>query len=155
MGYVVCMARGDLTDAAWQLVEPLLPPQKPCTKGRPYKLDHRTALNGMLYILRTGAPWRDLPERYGSWNSVYDRMARWKRAGVWERVLQSLQGMAQAGKLPGGTVEWEVCAADSTTVKAHPHAAGARKARAKKGEPAPVRRPVRRRRKDSDAAGEG
>jgi len=131
------MARGDLSDEQWERLEPLLPPQRRDGKaGRPYQIEHRTALDGMLCILRTGAPWRDLRERYGPWQSVYDRLVRWKRQGIWQSVLGLLQSEAEAGRLPGGRVDWEGRSLDSTTVKAHPHAAGARKATettAKKG----------------------
>ena len=68
------MRRHELTDEQWDRLEPLLPPQRPAT-GRPAK-DHRMVLNGILWILRTGAPWRDLPERYGSWKTIYSRFRR-------------------------------------------------------------------------------
>jgi transposase len=114
------MARGDLTDAQYERLQPLLPSSdgKP---GHPYE-DHRRILNGILWIDRTGAPWRDLPERYGPWQTCYDRLVRWRRAGVWERVLQTLQGEADAA----GDLDWEVVSVDSTVVRAHQHAAGAR-----------------------------
>ena len=81
--------RHELTDEQWERLEPLLPPQKPKT-GRPNK-DHRTIINGILWILRTGAPWRDLPERYGPWSTVASRFYRWQQAGIWQRVLEALQ----------------------------------------------------------------
>lgn len=141
------MARGDLTEEQWCRLEALLPPQRRAGKaGRPYQTEHRTVLNGMIWILRTGAPWRELPERYGPWQSVYDRLVRWKRQGIWDRILLFLPGEAEAGRLAGGKVDWEGRALDSTTVKAHPHAAGARKAAAKKGVLALCRPPVSRRR---------
>src|ERR687894_374036 len=86
------MRRHELTDEEWATLEPLLPPSRPAT-GRPNK-NHRTILNGILWILRTGAPWRDLPERYGSWRTVYSRFRRWQQAGVWDRVLRALQSTA-------------------------------------------------------------
>jgi transposase len=73
------MNRGDLTNEQWARLEPLLPPQKPKT-GRP-NAEHRRILNGMLWILRMGAGWRDLPERYGSWRSVTSRFYRWRESG--------------------------------------------------------------------------
>jgi transposase len=76
------MGRGDLTDQQWQQRQTLLPPQKPTT-GRLAK-NHRTIINGILWVLRTGAPWRDLPERYGSWRTVASRFYRWCQNGVWE-----------------------------------------------------------------------
>ena len=127
------MARGDLSDAAWQCIAPLLPPENdPRKRGGRYK-DHRTVINGILWILRTGAPWPDLPERYGPYQTGYDRLARWQKNGLWQQILEALQGEADSGRLPGQEVQWEGCALDSTSIKAHPHAAGARKAPAKKG----------------------
>src|SRR2546421_6516744 len=68
------MGRGDTSDAQWRLIEPLLPKQK---RGGRWN-DHRLMFDGILWVLRTGAPWRDLPERYGAWGSVYHRFNRWK-----------------------------------------------------------------------------
>lgn len=141
------MARGDLSDQAWQRIEAYIP-QNEGRRGGRYR-EHRPILNGILWIMRTGAPWRDLPERYGPWQTCYDRLARWKRKGTWERLLQSLQ--KEAGAL-GQHVAWEGCAADSTSIKVHPHAAGARKAPAKKGAVALVRRRVIRKPKVWDEA---
>jgi transposase len=88
------MATSDLSDAQWERLRRLLPPQKPRT-GRPAK-DHRTVLNGMLWILRTDSPWRALPERYSSRKTVSSRFYRWQQAGVWDRVLSAIQGRADA-----------------------------------------------------------
>src|ERR1700712_1684938 len=74
------MRRGDLTDEQWQRLEPLLPPEKPWT-GRPNE-DHRRILNGILWIHRTGAPWRDLPRCYGPMGTVSSRFSRWRKAGT-------------------------------------------------------------------------
>lgn len=118
------MARGELTDAQWKRLEPLLPPlDDPHKRGRRFT-DHRRMINGMLWIDRTSAPWRDLPERYGPWQSCYDRFRGWCKDGTWTRLMQALQRQADSGKLPGQEVVWEGCAVDSTTIKAHPHAAG-------------------------------
>lgn len=114
--------RGDLTNEQWERLQPFLPPQKPRT-GRP-ALDHRTVLNGILWVLRTGAPWRDLPERYGKWTTVYSRFQRWRKAGVWDRILQDVQALVDQD----GNVDWEIHFVDSTIVRAHQHAAGAKKA---------------------------
>ncbi len=73
------MSRRDLSNEQWERLRPLLPPQKPRT-GRPAK-DHRTVLNGILWLLRTGAPWRDLPSQYGPWQTVASRFYRWRRSG--------------------------------------------------------------------------
>ena len=82
------MKRHELTDDQWERLAPLLPPQRPST-GRPAK-DHRTIINGILWILKTGAPWRDLPERFGPRQTVYSRFRRWQQAGIWERILADL-----------------------------------------------------------------
>jgi transposase len=86
--------RNLLTDAAWAQLAPLLPPQKPRT-GRPARA-HRAVVEGILWLLRTGAPWRDLPERFGPWHRVASRFHRWVAAGVWARVLAALQRRADA-----------------------------------------------------------
>src|SRR5215207_7048074 len=115
------MRRHELTDEEWATLEPLLPPSRPAT-GRPNK-NHRTILNGILWILRTGAPWRDLPERFGPWRTVYSRFRRWQQAGVWERALAALQSAADAA----GLLDWSLHFVDATGVRAHQHAAGARR----------------------------
>ena len=111
--------RGNLTDEQWALVAPLLPQR--ATTGRPPK-DHRQMLNGMLWILRTGAPWRDLPERYGPWSSVASRFYRWRKAGVWERLWAEILKQVDAN----GLLDWDVHFVDGTVVRAHQHAAGAK-----------------------------
>src|SRR4051794_12602817 len=122
--------RYELTDAQWARLEPLLPPEKPWT-GRPND-DHRQILNGILWVLNSGAPWRDLPRRYGPVGPVSSRFYRWRRAGVWHRVLEALQALADAE----GRVGWELHFLDSTVVRAHQHAAGARKAGREPGDEA-------------------
>ena len=114
------MSRGDLSNGHWQQLEPLLPPQKNWT-GKP-SLPHRPVVNGILWINRTGAPWRDLPARYGKWETVASRFYRWRQAGVWDEVLQALQQMAEAK----GEIDWETHHVDSTVVRAHQRAAGAK-----------------------------
>jgi transposase len=129
------VGRGELTDRAWAELAPLLP--KNGGRGKPWR-DHRQVIDGILWKLRTGAPWRDLPERYGPWRTVYARFVGWQRDGTWDRLLAHVQTKSDAV----GEVVWEV-SIDSTTVRAHQHSAGARK----KG--APRARPTRR----SGAAG--
>ena len=80
-------------------------------------------LNGILWILRTGAPWRDLPDRYGNWQTVYSRFRRWHQAGVWERILTELQADAAFD----GTLDGSLALIDGTNIRAHQQAAGARK----------------------------
>lgn len=74
------MARGDLTDQEWERLAPLLPPQS--RKGGKQPLPHRPLVNGMLWRARTGAPWRDIPERYGKWNTIHSRFRRWVQQGI-------------------------------------------------------------------------
>ncbi|KPC59209.1 transposase [Streptomyces chattanoogensis] len=105
---------------------PLLP--KRGGRGRPWR-DHRQVVNGVLWRLRTGAPWRDLPERYGPWQTVYERFARWEVDGIWATLLEHLQVCDDAV----GRVDWTV-SVDSTINRAHQHSAGARKRRAADGD---------------------
>ncbi len=111
--------RGELADAVWTRLWPLLPANG--RRGKQWK-DHRTVVNGILWRLRTGAPWRDLPHRYGPWQTCYDRFVRWRRDGTWDRLLARAQAESDAV----GEVEWEV-SVDSTVARAHQHAAGARR----------------------------
>ncbi|WP_425427424.1 IS5 family transposase [Actinopolyspora alba] len=86
--------------------------------------DHRRTINGILWKVRTGAPWRDLPERYGTWKSVYDRHRRWSADGTWERIAEALRIDADTGE----TVAPPTVGVDSSSVRAHQHAAGAARA---------------------------
>lgn len=113
--------RGDLTNAQWEKLKPLLPAQKPIV-GRPSQ-DHRTTINGILWILRTGAPWRDLPERYGSWQTVCGRFYRWRKPGLWARILAQLQQQADHE----GNLNWDIHFVDGSVIRAHQHAAGAKR----------------------------
>jgi transposase len=115
------MRERELTDDQRAALAPHLPPQRAVT-GRPAK-DHRTVVEAILWRLRTGAPWRDLPERYGPWQSAYTRFRRWQQAGVWDRALAALQAAADAR----GDLDWSLHFLDGTTIRAHPHAAGAKK----------------------------
>jgi transposase len=114
--------RHELTETQWQKIEPLLP-KKTTKQGRP-GLSNRDMVNAMLYRAKTGTPWRDLPEGYGNWKTVYSRWLRWRDAEVWKRVWEALQAEAD----DRGAVEWDIHFIDSTTVRAHQHAAGAKKA---------------------------
>ena len=105
------MRRYGIRDDQWQRVEHLLP-GKASDVGRT-AADNRLFLDAVLWIARSGAPWRDLPERFGNWNSVYQRFNRWSKQGVWENVFQALQEP---------DLDWLFL--DSTTVRAHQHAAG-------------------------------
>jgi transposase len=100
-------------------VTPPASPTKPHT-GRP-AADHRRILNGILWIIRTGAPWRDVPERYGSWQTIASRFYRWRKAGIWARLFAAVQQRAAAA----GQLDWDIHYVDGTIVRAHQHAAGA------------------------------
>lgn len=107
------MSRYDLTDFEWRVIEPLLP-SKP--RGVP-RVDDRRVLNGIFWVLRSGAPWRDLPERYGPRTTCYNRFARWRKAGVWDRLMDAITA-AHDG---------EIQMIDSTSVRAHQQAATAKR----------------------------
>ena len=111
------MARRGLTDGEWARLEPLLPRRR--RKGRPPK-SHRLILDALLWLGRTGAPWRDLPERFGPWRTVATRFYRWTRSGLWERLLAELRRLADAA----GRIDWEAHMVDGTSVRAHRCAAG-------------------------------
>jgi transposase len=104
--------RYELSDEEWERMEHLLPGKEgdPGAHGE----DNRRFMNAVIWVARTGAPWRDLPERFGKWDTVYQRFNRWSKAGVWARVFQAL-------KFP----DLEALLLDSTIIRAHQHAAGA------------------------------
>ena len=107
------MARFDLTDTEWSIIEPLLP-NRPRGVAR---VDDRRVLNGIFYILRTGSPWRDLPERYGPYTTVYNRFNRWAKQGIWLQVFEALAAHSPQS----------MHLIDSSIVRAHQHAAGGKK----------------------------
>src|SRR5713101_9123628 len=123
------MKRHELTDEQWALVEPHLPFSKART-GRPAS-DRRTLLNAIFWILCTGAPWRDLPERFGPWQTVYHHFNSWRRRGVYERILEALQVRLDAE----GHIDWDLWCVDGTMVRASRAAAGAGKKGAAKSPP--------------------
>lgn len=105
--------RYDLTDFEWSVIEPLLPRGKP----GPRRKNDRRVLNGIFWVLRAGAPWRDLPERYGPYTTAYNRFNRWRKAGVWDRLMDAVT-TAHDGK---------VQMIDSSIVRVHQHASGVKK----------------------------
>ena len=107
------MARGDLTDAEWKLIGPLLATER----GRPGR-ENRRHLDGILWRAREGAGWRAIPERYGKWNTVWRRFARWRDLGVFEALFVALA--------ESGAAEERLQMLDATVVRAHQHAAGAK-----------------------------
>jgi transposase len=108
-----------LSDDEWAVLEPFLP--VPRVGGKP-RVDDRRVLNAIVWKIRSGAAWRDLPARYGSWQSVYTRFRRWALDGTFTAMLAGVQAAADAA----GDIDWLV-SVDSTIVRAHQHAAGARK----------------------------
>ncbi|MFI0759986.1 IS5 family transposase [Streptomyces anulatus] len=117
-----------LTDAQWARIEPLLPDRTPRRGGR--WRDHRQVIDAIAFKYRTGTPWMDLPEHFGSWKGAHNRLRKWAADGTWEKVFTALLAQADAE----GDLDW-VVAVDSTVVRAHQHAAGARKKGAQAGEP--------------------
>ena len=107
-----------MTDAEWDRLRPFLPVSNGrCGRWR----DHRQVIDGILHRVRTGVQWRDLHERFGPWKTAYERHRLWSADGTWERLLQQVQAAADAA----GEIDWDI-AVDSTVVRAHQHAAGAR-----------------------------
>lgn len=104
--------RHEVNDAQWALIAPHLPAEQG-RKSRPAK-PNRPMVNGMLWILKTGAPWRDLPVRYGPWKSVYTRFSRWSAQGVWQKVVDAV----------GAHHDGSVVMIDATIVRAHQDASG-------------------------------
>ena len=112
------MKRHEISEKQWNRIKSLFPPERKPQGGRPGK-SNREMLNAILYWLNTGVPWRDLPERFGPWQSVYSRFRAWTKAGVWERILIAL--------IEQDLVDEITLMLDSPTVKVHQHASGAKK----------------------------
>ena len=110
--------RFEITDDEWERLAPLLPAMTPQRGGR--WRDHRQVLNGILFRVRSGVPWRDLPERYGPWETVYERFARWQTDGTWARIEAALRTQADGA----GELDWDA-QIDASVIRAHQHAAGA------------------------------
>jgi transposase len=106
--------RHDITDNVWALLEPHLPGREGVWGGQAQ--DNRRFINAVFWILRTGAPWRDLPPDYGGWSNTHRRFIRWRDKGVWEALLERL--------IEQPDYEWLMI--DASHIKVHPHAAGAR-----------------------------
>ncbi|MEV4433857.1 IS5 family transposase [Streptomyces sp. NPDC049585] len=114
------MGRGDLSDREWARLEPHLP--RNAGRGGRW-VCHRKVINGISFRQRTGVPWRDLPTRFGKWKTCRDRHRRWSADGTWERILRAVQADADAE----GRIDWSTVSVDSTSCRAHQHAAGARR----------------------------
>jgi transposase len=121
--------RGELSDRQWAQLAPLLPPERPTKPGHPWQ-PLRKVLTGILWRLRTGTTWRDIPARYGPWQTCYDRYVRWQHQGLWVHILQALQARADAAD----RLHWAKGSLDSTIVRAYQHAAGAPGGRGSSGE---------------------
>ena len=106
------MPRTQLTDAQWQRLEPLLP-DKPAEPGRT-GFDQRKTVEGILWIARTGAPWRDRPPYFSKWNTIHRRFRRWMQSWVFDRLLQALPEV----------LDWQIVMVDGTFVKVQQHGAG-------------------------------
>ena len=111
-----------ISDDLWSLIEPLMPSGR--RRGRPWN-DHRRTLEGIVWRYRTGTPWRDLPTEFGVWQSVAERHLRWSMDGTYGQIFAAIQGGLGED---GGDLR-ELLSVDSTSVRAHQHAAGARPAR--------------------------
>lgn len=109
------MRRYEIRDDQWEKIKDLLLPERKPQGGRPPK-DHRHMLNAMLWIAHTGASWRDLPDYYGSWSSVYSRFRRWQIAGIWDKILEHVSIEP----------DWESVMIDATIVRVHQHGSGAK-----------------------------
>jgi transposase len=105
--------RYDLTDFEWSVIQPLLP-----NKSRGVeRVDDRRVLNGIFWVLRSGAPWRDLPERYGPYPTCYNRFNRWRKAGVWDRLMDAITA----------AYDGNIQMIDTSVVRVHQHAANVKK----------------------------
>lgn len=113
------MRRYELSNEQWEKISDLFPDSKG-NRGGQWK-DHRQVLNGMFWVLCSGAPWRDLPERYGNWKTVYDRFRRYRIDGIFDEILARLQLELNQE----GLIDYSLWLIDSTTVRAHKSAAGA------------------------------
>lgn len=118
------MHRYELTDQQWDAIKHLLPPA--AETGHPAK-SNRQVLDAIFWILRSGAPWRDLPERYGPWQTIYHRFNSWRSDGVFDRLLEALQVRLDAE----GYIDWDLWCIDGSSIRASRAAAGA----GKKGAP--------------------
>ena len=105
--------RHDISDKDWSILEPHLPGREGAWGGK--ARDNRQFINAVFWILRTGAPWRDLPPDYGGWKNTHRRFCRWRDKGIWEALLEKL--------VSNPDYEWLMV--DATHIKVHPHASGA------------------------------
>ena len=116
------MRRYELTDTQWSAIAALFPERPAGLRGRPAR-SHRAMFEAILWVLFSGAPWRDLPERFGPYQTAYSRFVRWSADGTFDRALAELQWRADER----GLLDWSVCGVDATSVRAAKAAAGAKK----------------------------
>jgi len=109
------MSRHDISDEKWAIIAPLLERRSKDPRGRPPK-DKRLIFNAILWILKTGAPWRDLPKEYGPWQTAYKRFAMWAKLAIWDDILKELSKDADP----------EAILIDASYVKLHQHGSGAK-----------------------------
>ena len=109
------MKRHEISDEKWQIIAPLLGKRRKDGRGRKAK-DDRNIFNGVIWLMKTGAPWRDLPFRFGPWQTVYKRFWQWADLGIWDEVLQELSKDA----------DFEAIMIDASFVKVHQHGTGAK-----------------------------
>ena len=109
------MSRDVITDEVWELIRDVVPPAR--TRGRP-PVDRRAVVEATAWRFRTGCAWRDLPDRFGSWNTIYKNFRRWATDGVWEDLLAHVQKRASLQ----GEIDW-VVSVDSSIARVHQHAA--------------------------------
>jgi transposase len=107
-----------LSDEQWQQIEGMLP--KNGQRGGQWR-DHRLMIDAILWALSDGGRWRNIPQEFGPWQSVYDRFRSWTRRGLWDRILRHLQ----ARRMNSGEIDWQLFAIDGTIIRAHQSAAGA------------------------------
>ena len=107
------MARFDLTDFEWSVIQPLLPQKSRGVK----RVDDRRVLNGIFWRLRTGAPWADIPERYGPATTCYNRFVRWRKLGVWDRLFEAVSA----------AYDGDLQMVDASSIRVHQHAANVKK----------------------------
>ena len=125
------MKRHELSDEQWALVQPFLPR---AAKGRAPR-NPRMMLNAVFWLLHTGAPWRDLPERFGPWKTAFNTFSRWRKAGAFERILEALQIQLDRE----GLIDWNLWCVDGSHIRASRAAAGANK---KVSSTTPASRPI-------------
>ena len=116
------MSRHNLTDLEWKTIRRFLPRERTGKAGRPWK-SHRQVIDGIVFVLRTGIPWPDLPSEFGKFKTVYNRFRRWVKSGLWLKIIESLMGRL----LKEGAIDFELWCVDGTVIRAHRVASGARK----------------------------